>query len=69
MDRRKFIEQGMRWGLTGGLFTMSGFLLYRRNDADQDNCTYQPVCTHCDIFSKCKKPVKQKRMQDGERKK
>jgi hypothetical protein len=53
MKRRKFISESGRWLLLGGLLGTSGFLLYRRQFGDPDNCFKNPFCSSCNQFSSC----------------
>jgi hypothetical protein len=65
MERRKFLDQFIRWAMAGGLFSLSGFLVYRRQYADADDCNYLPACAHCSLFDGCHKPVKNRRLENG----
>jgi len=53
MKRRKFIERGSRWFLLGGLLGTSGFLAWRRQFGDPDNCFKNPFCKSCNQFTSC----------------
>jgi hypothetical protein len=53
MKRRKFISESGRWLLLGGLLGTSGFLMYRRQFGDPDNCFKNPFCNSCNQFSSC----------------
>jgi hypothetical protein len=54
MKRRKFIEQGSHWLLLGGLLGTTGFLVYRRQFGDPENCFKNPFCKSCNQFSSCR---------------
>jgi hypothetical protein len=53
MKRRNFIFESGRWLLLGGLVGTSGFLLYRRQFGDPDNCFKNPFCGSCNKFGSC----------------
>lgn len=53
MKRRKFIEQSSRWFLLGGLLGTSGFLAWRRQFGDPNNCFQNPFCKSCNKLKSC----------------
>jgi hypothetical protein len=53
MKRRKFIDQAGRWFLLGGLLGTSGFLLWRKQLGNPDNCFKNPFCQSCNQFRAC----------------
>lgn len=65
MERRKFLDQFIRWTMAGGLLSLSGFLAYRHQYAGPEDCYYLPVCTHCNLFEGCDKTAKNIRLRNG----
>ncbi|MCG8306539.1 MAG: hypothetical protein MI975_04050 [Cytophagales bacterium] len=63
MKRRKFIEQSIRWSLTGGLLGTGGFLVWRRQIGDPDNCFKNPYCKSCNRFHSCSITAESKKRQ------
>jgi hypothetical protein len=53
MKRRKFIDRGGRWFLLGGLLGTSGFLAWRRQFGNPENCFKNPFCQSCNQFKSC----------------
>ncbi|MBS0000267.1 MAG: hypothetical protein KFF73_14900 [Cyclobacteriaceae bacterium] len=65
MERRRFIARFTRWTFAGGLFSLSGLLIYRREKADGESCDFLPACTHCSLFAGCSNPLKKIRPENG----
>jgi hypothetical protein len=65
MDRRKFIANITRWSLAGGIISVSGLLIHRRQNTTGDDCSYFPVCTHCTLIAGCTKTTKKIRLENG----
>jgi len=53
MKRRNFIDRSGRWILLGGLLGTSGFLAWRRQFGDPNNCFSNPFCKSCNLFASC----------------
>lgn len=70
MKRRHFIHNSGRWLLLGGLLGTSGFLMYRRQTGDPDNCFKNPFCKSCNQFNSCSVVANLKPIENeaGERK-
>jgi len=68
MKRRNFLSESGRWLLLGGLFGTSGFLMYRRQSGDPDNCFKNPFCKSCNQFNSCKVVTELKPVQNEKQK-
>ncbi|MFV0592424.1 MAG: hypothetical protein ACK5M7_13640 [Draconibacterium sp.] len=53
-SRRKFIQNGGRLLLLGGLTAVSGYLIL--NKKISASCSVSPTCKNCGKFSKCELP-------------
>jgi len=53
MKRRGFIKNMSRWLLLSGLLGTTGFLAYRRQFGNPDNCVQNPFCSSCGQISSC----------------
>jgi len=63
MDRKEFINRGMRLFLLGGMVFLTGFLVSRRKLIQANSCSPETVCSNCPKLSDCneEEALKQKR--------
>lgn len=68
MKRRTFTERISRWFLLGGLIGSSGFLFFRNQIGDPNNCFKNPLCKSCNEFSSCSIVTELKTVDDEQEK-
>lgn len=64
MDRRKFLESILRYGLLAALLLVSGFLV-RKHAKDPDPCQVNPFCRNCGQLADCHLPQALKEKDHG----
>ncbi|MBI9034786.1 MAG: hypothetical protein JEZ03_09985 [Bacteroidales bacterium] len=55
MDRRQFIKTGVRTVIAGGLLSLCGFLIFKKNDTEII-CDFDFICRNCKQLKACKLP-------------
>ena len=65
MDRKEFINRGMRMFLFGGMVFLTGFMVSRRKLKQGDACTPDTLCGNCPKLSDCRKEEALNKKRNG----